>query len=142
IEEQTNGHDSPALAGDVYHLAMSYEQLGQLELALEQLERLALLSERLVVGTQSEVGRVFFHLSRLHFELGDLARAEECAVSAVPMLETTPGPELAFALETLAAIYAEVYRNQEAAEAQERARLVWKNLGLTPPPKPRRQASV
>jgi tetratricopeptide (TPR) repeat protein len=142
IEERALGHDSPAVAEDLFHLAMSYEKLGNLDEAVEQLERLATLLERLVGGNESEVGIVFFHLSRLHLELGRLGRAEETAMTAVPLLERTTRPELGSALETLAEIYTRGGQSAQAVEMRERARLTWNNLGMTPPPKRSREASV
>ena len=142
IEERTAGHDSPGVAEDLLHLAMSYEKVGELDAAVEQLERLALLRERLVAGSEFDVGVVFYHLARLHFECGHLGRAQECALTAVPMLEQAPGPELALALETLADIYVKSGRSGEAPETRKRARLVWESLGMRPPPERGSEAAV
>src|SRR5207248_2725743 len=114
-------------AEDLFHLAMSSEQLGDLEQAVAQLERLATLLERLVGGNESEVGIVFYHLSRLNLELGRLGRAEEAALTAVPLID--PGPELASALDTLATLFTKAGRIDEAAEMKERIRLMWISLG-------------
>jgi tetratricopeptide (TPR) repeat protein len=142
IEERTAGHDSPGVAEDLLHLAMSYEKVGELDAAVQQLERLALLRERLVAGSEFDVGVVFYHLARLHFECGRLGRAQECALTAVPMLQQSPGPELALALETLADIYSKSGRSGDVPETRERARLVWESLGLRPPPGRGNEAAV
>jgi len=93
-----------------------------------------------VGGHESEVGIVFYHLSRLHLQLGRLGRAEEAALTAVPLIE--PGPELASALDILATIFTKAGRKEEATETRERIRLMWISLGKTPPPDRRREASV
>jgi tetratricopeptide (TPR) repeat protein len=68
----------------------------------------------------------YAHLSRLSASLGRLARAEETALSAILILERSPGSKLAAALESLGAIYERADRRDDAAKLYERAKEVRK----------------
>ena len=122
IQEKALGADSPEVTKGLYHLALAYEKSGNLEQAAAQLERMLQLRSRQVGGSEAELADVYGRLSRICFTLGRLARAGETAQSAILILERKPGPELAAALQTYAAICERTDRREEATAAYERAR--------------------
>jgi tetratricopeptide (TPR) repeat protein len=122
IQEKALGADSPEVTQSLYHLALAYEKSGNLERAAAQFERMLQLRSRQVSGNEGELADVYRHLSRVCFTLGRLARAGEAAQSAILILERKPGPELAAALKTFAAICERSDRREEATAAYERAR--------------------
>jgi tetratricopeptide (TPR) repeat protein len=125
IHEKTLAADAPEVAQNLYCQAMVYEDSGNLDQAAAQYERVLLLRGRQVAGNELELAEVLFYFSRVCLALGRLARAEEMARSAIPIIEQTPGPELASTLELLAKIYERSDRQPEAAAANERARFIW-----------------
>jgi tetratricopeptide (TPR) repeat protein len=126
IQEKTLGADSPEVANGLYQFALACEKSGNLEQAAAQFEQMLQLRQRLVGGNEMEVVDAYAHLSRLYASLGQLARAEETARSAILILERSPGPELASLLENLGGIYERADRREEAVEAYNRAREVRK----------------
>ena len=142
LKEKALGKDAPEVTESVHRLALSYEHSGRPDLAAAQFERMLQLREHQVGSSEAELAEVFSHLARVNLALGRLPRAEETAKSAILILERKPSVDLGQALECLAKIYERSDRMAEAADANERAREVWKTLGISPSDPARRQALV
>ncbi len=127
IQEKTLGAESPEVTQGLYYLAVAYEDSGRLDQAAVQYERILMLRRRQVAGNELELAEVLFYLARVYLMLDRVALAEEMAQSAILIMDRTPGPELASALEILAKIYERSDRPEEAAAASERARFFLTN---------------
>jgi tetratricopeptide (TPR) repeat protein len=113
--------DSPQVTQDLYDLAASLEESGDLEGAMGEYERMLALKERQVGGSREDLAEVQVRLGALYVLDGRAGAARELLMNAIGVLERKKGPSLALALETLACADERVGRSEDAKRWREKA---------------------
>jgi tetratricopeptide (TPR) repeat protein len=118
VHEKTPGPHSIEVLRDLQHLGFSAQALGRVEEAMGCYEKAIQLSQRQVADRTSAVAEMMVNLARIYAGMSRLGPAQELLQQAVVSLERTPGPQLDYCLELLAAIHDRTGRTKEAAAAR------------------------
>jgi tetratricopeptide (TPR) repeat protein len=121
IHRVASGPDSHESTQALFHLAASLEESGDLDGAAGEYERVLRLKERQVGGNRQEAADAQVHLAGLYVKSGRIGAARELLTQAIGALERKGGPQLAQALEIMAAVEEHMGHPAEAGQWRERA---------------------
>jgi tetratricopeptide (TPR) repeat protein len=129
VHEREHGYLSEEALRDLYHLAGSLEESGDIEGAAGLYERALLLKERTVGGDLDELAEMQFGLAGMYIGWSNYGRARELLAEAIGTFKRKKGPRLAVALETAAHVEECCGRYLEAIADLARAGKVWESGG-------------
>jgi tetratricopeptide (TPR) repeat protein len=122
IHRKASGIDSHAATQDLFHLAASLEESGDIEGATSEYERVLAVKERQIGGNLVQTAETQAHLAAIYMRAGRTSAARELLTHSIGVLDRKKGDErLEFALETMAALEDILNRPAEAERWRERA---------------------
>jgi tetratricopeptide (TPR) repeat protein len=120
IHRTIAGPDSNEATQDLYHLAASLAEAGDLDGAVVEFERLLVAKERQVGGNRDELAEAQVRLAVLYMNAGRPAPAYELLMQAIGFLDRKGGERLLLAMETMACVQERMGHTEEAKHWQER----------------------
>jgi tetratricopeptide (TPR) repeat protein len=129
IHENVAGRTSREALEDLYHLAGSLEESGDIDAAAALYERALLNKELVVGGALDELAEMQFGVATIYIGWANYARARELLSEAVGIFKAKKGPRLAVTHETLAHVEECSGRYLEAIAQLALAGKVWEACG-------------
>lgn len=120
IHRAIGGPDSNEATQDLYHLAASLAESGDLDGAAAEFERLLAVKDRQVGGNREELAEAQVRLAVLYQNAGRPAPAYELLMQAINYLERKGGEQLLLAMETMACVQEQMGHTEDSKHWRER----------------------
>src|SRR5262249_13852531 len=121
IHRAAAGPTSHEASQDLYHLAASLEESGELYSAVEEYEKMLALRDRQIGANREETAEAQARLAGLYVRARRIPAARELLTHALPILERTGADTYVQGLETLARAEEMAGRKEEACRWREKA---------------------
>jgi tetratricopeptide (TPR) repeat protein len=96
IHRKASGIDSHAATEDLFHLAASLEESGDIEGATAEYERVLAVKERQIGGDLMQTAETQAHLAAIYMRAGRTSAAQSVAIRTAPAPELAAGPAKQF----------------------------------------------
>ena len=120
IHRKTSGVDSQAATQDLFQLASSLEESGDLDAAASQYEKALAVADRQIGGDREQTAVTQAHLAAIYMRAGRTSAGRELLLHAIGVLRKKD-ERLEFALETMASIEDLLNHPEEAQKWREKA---------------------
>jgi tetratricopeptide (TPR) repeat protein len=120
LEIHRKSSDSHAATRDLFHLAASLEESGDVDGAASQYEKALAVADRQIGGDREQLAETQAHLAAIYMRAGRTSAARELLIHAIGVLRKKD-QRLEFALETMADVEEMLHHPEEAQRWRDKA---------------------